>query len=81
MIELELLSGGNIRFEEIKVDSDQGQGFRIPDSSESIEILTGSDKIEILIQAKMIILIYVKSLFKTTVQQQGKLLLGWKQFK
>ena len=27
MIELELLSGGNIRFEEIKVDSDQGQGF------------------------------------------------------
>ena len=26
MIELELLSGGNIRFEEIKVDSDQGHG-------------------------------------------------------
>ena len=27
MIELELLSGGNIRFEEIKVDSDQGMDF------------------------------------------------------
>ena len=27
MIELELLSGGNIRFEEIKVDSDQGPDF------------------------------------------------------
>ena len=76
MIELELLSGGNIRFEEIKVDSDQGQ-----DSLESIERLTGYYLIEIQIQAKMIILIYAKSLFKTTAQRQGKLLLGWKLFK
>ena len=80
MIELELLSGGNIRFEEIKVDSDQGLDFFL-EKSFKYSKLFGLNWGKILIKAKMIILIYAKSLFKTTVQGQGKLLLDWKQFK
>ena len=70
MIELELLSGGNIRFEEIKVDSDQGPDFFWRNLSDS-RVIRGEWG-EILIKAKMIILICAKSLSKITVQQQGR---------